>query len=334
MKNIRLVHQDTLSCEAIFRVAPDGHYIIVSQCGGPEEPHIDNRVVIFHSYDKGKTWSKPVSVVPENGKAQYQTEVSIINDEILIFMCEHDGHFCNSRTYVLSSKDNGLTFEEKITIPHFKGFVFIRGMIQVGEEYIFPYQFYKIPRKTNRFLTKNNKKIWEGKLMHVEMGVLKTSDFNKFTKSKKPCYLTMWANGKRRWVWSEPTVVNFESKLVMFLRYDQHGFLYRSESMDNGNSWSEPVPTDIPNPGNKPKIIKWNDNYILLNTPKSETGFSNRTPLEMWMSKDLVNWNQKEVVCDYSGWISYPDGVVHNNELLFAFEYNRKEIYFVSKKLK
>lgn len=333
MTRIKKIHQDTLSCEAIFRIAPDGHYIIVSQCGGPTEPHPDNRVYIFHSYDKGRTWSKPKLVIEDNGLAQYQTEVAIVDQEIIIFMTEHNGNFCNFHTYALSSRDNGMTFQRKFSLPLLNGFCFIRGMIKVNDEYLFPYQHYPISKQENDYLVANNLKIWQGETNIVEMGILRTKDFQQFAISKKPAILKMEWNEKKRWVWSEPTVVPLDDKLMMFLRYDPRGYLYKSISTDNGFTWSEPVSTDIPNPSNKPKAIKWKDKIVLLNTPQNTVGFAHRNPLAVWISPDGENWNYKKDIVKYKGWISYPDGVIKKNTLLLAFEYNRKDIYFVKKRL-
>ena len=55
MSRIRLVHNDTLSCEAILRKMPDGGLIIVCQCGDTAEPAPGNRVYAFLSYDGGET---------------------------------------------------------------------------------------------------------------------------------------------------------------------------------------------------------------------------------------------------------------------------------------
>ena len=110
MTGIKLVHVDTLSCEAIFRIAPNGDYIIISQCGDVTEPAPKNRVYIFKSKDLGKTWSKPVSIYPEDGKAVYATEVWVHDGIIDVFLTTHNGKFVYSKTFVMRSYDDGETF--------------------------------------------------------------------------------------------------------------------------------------------------------------------------------------------------------------------------------
>ncbi len=337
MNIIKRIHKDNLSCEAILRKAPDGHLFIVSQCGGDKEPCPENRVYIFHSDKKGSKWSKPILVTPDNGLAQYQTEVSVLDDEILIFMTEHDGNFTSFHSYVLSSKDNGYSFTKKFDLPLKKGFCFVRGMIKKDEIYYFPYQHYNISKKENNRLVDNNLKIWETDLDNVEMGVIWTKDFVEFKCSESPALLPLTFNGKKKWVWSEPTIAELSNgDFIMLLRNDARGYLYKSISSDLGVTWSEPTKTDIPNPANKPKLLKFKTSLVLLNTPQSVNGYSHRNPLSLWISNDDgETWLIKKDIVKKHGWISYPDGFIdeEKNRCLFAFEYNRKDIYFVNCKL-
>lgn len=332
MERIKLVHTDTLSCEAILRKAPNGELIIVSQCGGVKEPEPNNRVYVFHSKDDGETWSKGELITADNGKAQYQTEVSVVGDEILCFMTEHDGNFTNFNSYVLSSKDNGYTFQKKCDLTLKKGFCFVRGMIKVGNEYLFPYQNYPVSKQEDEYLISKGLKIWNSNIENVEMGVIKTSDFINFTVSTKEALLPLRMNGEKKWVWSEPTLIELSNgDIAMLLRFDARGYLYRSISKDGGDTWSEPVPTDIPNPANKPKLIKLGNRIALLNTPKSTGGYINRQPLSLWISDDdMLTWSYKKDLVTFPGWLSYPDGVaVADNRIQFAFEFNRHDVYFV-----
>lgn len=330
MSTIKLVHSDTLSCEAIFRIAPDGHYIIVSQCGGDKEPDIKNRVYIFHSYDQGKTWSEPQLIIKDNGLAQYQTEVSIIRNKILVFMTEHDGNFCNFHSYVIASEDSGSTFHKVFDFNLKPGFCFVRGMIEKDGFYYFPYQHYNVDKQTNKYLHANNLKIWDCTLKCVENGIIKTNDFKNFIVCEKPAMLPLTYKGKKKWVWSEPTIAFIKNKLIMLLRNDARGYLYVSYSRNFGKTFSKPRKTNIPNPANKPKLIQNGEYLVLLNTPQSENGYSHRNPLSCWiMTKKIKNCIFKEDVVKETGWISYPDGVIVNKKLLFAYEYNRKEVYFV-----
>lgn len=65
--------------------------------------------------------------------------------------------------------------------------------------------------------------------------------------------------------------------LAMLFRMDGFGRLQRSDSYDFGETWGEPFATDIPNPSNKPQLLKTNDGRIvLLNTPNDGKGLEAR----------------------------------------------------------
>ena len=120
----------------------------------------------------------------------------------------------------------------------------------------------------------------------------------------------------------------------MLLRINNAGYLYKSISLDDGKTWSEIEKTDIPNPNNKPKLIKTNDGtIILLNTPNSKVGMINRNPLEVWVSyDDMKTWSKKIRVLDFpSSYLSYPDGIYdeESKSVKFSFELNRHDVYYV-----
>ena len=335
MDTIRLVHTDTLSCEAILRRTPKGSLIIVSQCGGTKEPDPGNRVYLFRSEDEGQTWSKPIPVVPENGKAQYQTEVSVIGDSIYIFMTEHDGNFTGFHSYIVRSTDDGNTFRFFCDVPVKKGFCFVRGMLEYGGKYLFPYQNYPVTARQDAQLQRQGRRIWDSGADFVEMGVLSTSDMRTFEASAREVRLPLrMQDGTPRWVWSEPTLAPLsDGSLAMLLRFDGRGRLYRSLSRDGGQSWEEAEPTEIPNPANKPKLLPLRDGRIaLLNTPDARTGYAYRCPLALWVSDDdMRTWKYRRDLVTFPGWLSYPDGIcsADGKQILFAFEFNRHDIYFM-----
>ena len=117
----------------------------------------------------------------------------------------------------------------------------------------------------------------------------------------------------------------------MLLRVDGTGCLWRSESRDSGRTWSEPVRTDIPNPGNKPKLIPMPDGRIaLIHTPNAKPGFMNRMPLAVWISgDDMKTWPDRRIISDLPICYCYPDGFWENGHIMFTIELNRHEILFV-----
>jgi len=108
-----------------------------------------------------------------------------------------------------------------------------------------------------------------------------------------------------------------DGRLAMLIRADTTNRLWRTDSADGGRTWSEPHPTDIPNPGSKPRIINLPDGRIVLFHNPSEKDYSDlagdphkyRTPLAMWLSDDgMKTWAWKRTLVAAPKIAQYPDG--------------------------
>ena len=331
MTEIKLVHTDSLSCETIFRIAPNGDYFIISQCGGNAEPAPENRVLFFRSTDKGQTWQKGIDINPEEKRANYCTEVFVHGGVIKAYLTVHTGYFSGYENYIAKSSDSGFTWQiEKDNT--FEDFHFMRSGFMLSDgRYMTVAQLYPDTAKDNQRLSENKEYIW---------------------KSDSPCTLNTVVyndgkgglggsvsmpreyNGARLWKWSEPTAIELEKgHIVMLLRFQATDYLWRADSYDYGKTWSELEKTEFENPGNKPKLIKAGNKVILLNTFNKGVRYIDRSPLSVWVSYDgMKTWAKKIVAVDFPAWLSYPDGVFDqsDNKVKFAFEFNRHDVYYVS----
>ncbi len=328
MDKICMVHRDSLSCEAIVRKLSDGSLLLLSQCGGLSEPCIDNRVLVFHSND-GEHWSKPELIKEDNGRALYTTDVFVDGDTVTAYMTEHNGEYLDDDCFALVSRDGGYTWERR-ELPVFRNaFVFLRGTFRTTDgKIIIAYQHYPIPKEENDRLSAEGKSVSDSQIPAVLCGTLVSEDGAHFRKSNDIAVPNEFA-GKRIWQWPEPTVAELSHGFAMLLRVNGAGVLYRSDSED-GLTWSAMYPTDIPNPNNKPKLIRMEGGAIaLINTPNPVPGMKNRNPLEIWISDDdMRTWRYKKRVLDFPGWLSYPDGFAEGKRILFSFEVNRHDVYF------
>lgn len=337
---IRLVHTDTLSCEPILRRMPDGNLLCVSQCGDVTEPAPGNRVFAFVSRDNGDTWEKPRQLYPESGEAVYCTEVMVLDSTIRAFLQIHSGRFLNMRCEVIQSEDSGQTWTRAGSAPCIPTFCFHRGMVPLANgEIALPYMRFPISAEENARLVvashnlgvRHQRAVWDANIDHVENGVIVSADRGRtFQRFPGPKIAIKGSTGCG-WAWTEPTLAQLsDGAIVMLLRVDGSGLLWRSESRDAGRSWTEAVRTCIPNPGNKPKLIPMPDGRIaLIHTPNPVPGFHNRHPLSLWISDDdLASFRDKRVVTDFPGNYCYPDGFAEDGHILFTIEINRHEILF------
>lgn len=326
---IRQVCTDTLSCEPIVRRVSNGELLCLCQCGGPREPDPANRVYAFHSADNGDTWSKRELIRPEDGRAVYCTEVTVEGEEITAYLTVHTGRFLDWQCVMYKSSDCGYTWYNAGSPPYFPEYTFIRGQIHRRDGgIVLPYQFYPVPRaEHDRVLADPailDKKVSEMRVPYCESGVLISENGGKEYIRYPATRFGMEVN----WVWSEPTVVELESgELVMLMRRDRSWCLWECRSSDGGKTWSEAVATDIPNPPNKPKLIRAGDKIALLHTPNAT--WRHRYPLALWLSEDgMKTWKHKIVLSDFPGKFYYCDGIWEDGHILFTVEHNRHTVLF------
>lgn len=266
-RKIHLVHLDTLSCEPLVRRMPNGELLCVCQCGGTYEPAPENREVVFHSRDNGETWSEPVSIMPECGRAVYCTELSVHDGVVRAFITTHLGHFVDWRCTVLESHDSGYTWKDVGPIAQVPTYTFVRSLLVRDDgALIYPYHSYPITRDlTEKLVAALGITAHLPYPGYAENGVLISTDNGKTFEKFVACRLP----SEDKWVYSEPTLVQLkDGKIVMILRNDKTGCLWRCDSTDGGKTWSDSVPTVIPNPGSKAKLIEIPDGRIvLLHTP-------------------------------------------------------------------
>ena len=333
IKSIRIkqVHTNTLSCEPLVRRLPNGDLLCACQCDGPSEPHDDNRTYIFRSTDNGETWSERVKLYPEDGKAVYITELSVIGNELTAYLTVHKTKFLHWDCVMMKSFDNGYTWTNYGPPPHLPEYTFIRNTIRKANgEYLLTYMNYPVEAEDVRRIeaddTIENKSVCRTTAPYCESGVLISADegktFEKFVASR--------ADMSANWIWSEPTVAELsDGRLAMIMRRCRTWHLWYTESADGGRTWSETVQLDIPNPGNKSRLIKCGDKIALIHTPNPVAGSVDRCPLALWISDDdMKTWKYKTVLTDFPGDFEYSDGFYEDGHILFTIEHNRHTILF------
>lgn len=323
MQTARLVHLDTLSCEPILRRAGNGDLLLLCECGGITEPSPDNRVYSFRSADDGDTWSKPKPVWPQCDDAQCLTEAIQFDDGLYGFFLHHDGTFCDWQNAVLRSTDDGRTWKQVQTPPWFAGRMLLRGAVRGRDGRVYlPYQQYHAqtePIAPSQFFRS---------VVSVENGVFILKDMHSPPiKPAKPIVTDFSESSGQRFAWTESAVMPCgDGVLRMLMRLDRTGVLWQSDSCDNGLSWSAPQRTAIPNPGNKPRLLRLDERRIaLLHTPDPAV----RRPFMLWISHDdMRSWEERILLADFPGTYHYADGFVESGRLYMTIEHNRRDILF------
>ncbi len=114
----------------------------------------------------------------------------------------------------------------------------------------------------------------------------------------------------------EPALVELsDGRLLMYMRSGARRWIWQSASVDRGLSWSEPVPTTLPNPDSAVDLLRLRNGHILLAFDDSSHA---RTPLTLALSTDdCASWCKSRGLESGPGSFSYPamiqsrDGLVH-----------------------
>ena len=133
----------------------------------------------------------------------------------------------------------------------------------------------------------------------------------------------------------QPSILYYEDGKLQMLARSKNDWVMSSWSCDNGNTWSEPEPTMLPNPntGTDAVTLKNGLQLIVFNNSKKEEGKwgGPRTILDIAVSRDGIDWKIVYTLENESpGEFSYPaviqgsDGEIH-----ITYTYNRKTIKYV-----
>ncbi|MFZ2658065.1 MAG: sialidase family protein [Victivallales bacterium] len=317
---------DLMCVDQYLRVLPDAGWAVFFTTGSAVEPDIGNYIAMCRSDDHGVTWGAMEPVLKLDDKGCTLTEVYVHGNQTFIYASLHGGCFDKWHNCILRSSDNGATWAEPEIFKPLPYRTFVRNrVLSSWGEWIFPFQTYETrgdfapsPFDDGSFKVPMN-------------GALITGDSGKtWTISSKVSGID----------WAENNIVELSGEmLAMLVRADGTGCLYRSNSKDRGRTWSEPVPTDIPNPGAKFRLFRLKDGRVVLihNPNPSRKGCTatsnqpNRNPLSMWISDDdMKTWGYRRMLTDFPGSLSYPDGFVDEKEeyVHFVFDYNRHDVIY------
>jgi predicted neuraminidase len=318
---------DHTCCDQALRILPNGEWLVIFMTGGTVEPEKANYIALCRSTDQGHTWESAETVLRFEERACLFSEAFVYQDRVTVFVQTHAGGFEEWLNFTISSGDNGETWSEPAVFTPFPRRTFLRNLyVASWGEWVLPFQSYDTQDDPSPSPLK------DGSFRNPVNGTLISSDAG-----------ASWECSNRipGRCWAENNVVELsDGRLVMLIRADGTGCLYRSESTDRGRTWTEAVPTDIPNPGSKFRLFRLSDGRIvLLHNPNSATSHPNskrqaacnRNPLALWVSEDdMASWGHQRVLTDFPGHLAYPDGVVDDDEgyVHFAFDYNRHDVIY------
>ena len=290
--------------------------------------HAKNLVACIRSDDDGRTWSDVEVVASRPDQGCWAPSLFRHKDKAYLFWYTKSAGWQDMTNRLMSTGEDGRTFTDDrailegwnpghiVDVRHGTHLRDGRVLLPIAwQEPLKPTDDWKPPGGAVD-LRNVGGDIVRRRISYV--GVMEPNDdFTKFKRYGRVCERTPRG--------PTPSIPFFENAiaelpdggLAMLIRADTTNRLWRTDSADRGRTWSEPYPTEIPNPGSKPRIINLPDGRIALFHNPSEKDYSDlkspahkyRTPLAMWISDDgMKTWAVKRTLVAAPKVAQYPDG--------------------------
>jgi hypothetical protein len=275
------------------------------------------------SADRGRTWSEDTILVPRTDGMNVMS-VSLLRlagGEIAFFYLRKTSNE-DCRPMMCLSIDEGTTWSEpKCCITDEVGYYVLNNdrvvQLQSGR-LVLPVAWHQGPGKPRDW---------------AEIVMCYLSDDNGKTWRRSRDSFKGYGPDGQRVTLQEPGVVELnDGRLMMFIRTDA-GSQYVCHSLDGGETWSKPGPSDLASPLSPASIerVPWTDELICIWNDHSGAHpypKGRRTPLCLAVSKDEgKTWSPSRVLEDNpDGWYCYAAIAFVDNRILLAYCAGDKQI--------
>lgn len=350
-----------LACGAQLAEAPNGDLLCWWLSGGDAEPARDNCVLMTRSTDKGKTWSEPVVWMPAEEDASAVGTVMSTPDGRLFALGAYwpsEKQYTIWKYFRMESSDNGKTWTEPKPFKlRPQENVALGRVIQLPNgEYLVPASFFEErPEPLRASIADLVRAASEQEAL--SMPAAEGTPAWKFGTHLHGCSVFVTRDPELRDMIEyghvanrplgllEPTCVQLkDGRVVMLMRAEYGGRLWRADSTDNGRTWTEAWETDIPNPSALSCLIRLPDGRIaLFHNPVGQKGACGpRSPLSIWISDDeMGSWADKQDLVATrdnprpAGWapgldvLAYPCALLVDGQLVCVYDRNRRQTMFL-----
>lgn len=291
------------SCHASTLTETNTNKILCSYFAGSEEGKKD--VSIWISSLENNSWSEPKKLINYPKEAHWNPVLfTLPSNEILLFykVGRSPGTWSG---FLKRSLDNGNTFSESEIFP--SG---IYGPIKNRPLFL----------DDETLLCPSSQESYEAWACYMEIT-------DKNCKDWKRSFPIIDPQNSRGII--QPTLfLTKEGNIKMLARSFEQGYIYTAISTDKGCSFSDAIPTTLPNPNSAIDAIKLFDGRVLLVYNHSK---KKRFPINIAISEDDgKTWKMKLSLEKKRGEYSYPaviqskDGLVH-----ITYTWKRKKIKYI-----
>lgn len=342
-----------LAVGVVLAQAPNGDLLLAWTTGADKEPADDNCAVLSRSTDGGRTWTEPRLLVPSReGMQGVITNMYRTRDNKMVIYGAHlppQMKYTQWHYFCMVSEDSGHTWSDPEPFLLRGG----HGSLGQGEipltlpdgRALYVGHWY---RKRERPLVAP-----AAELAHAT--TLEQAEAMPEGEGRKAGSFASHLQGIQAYAAPhdhstrfeplgfvfdrplgliEPTTIRLsDGTIAVLMRADWGGYLWRTDSHDNGRTWSKAYQTEIPNPSSMVDLVRLADGRIALihNPVGGKVGErARRDPLAVWVSDDeMKTWSIKANVIA-GGALAYPDSIVlDSGKLVFGYDRDRRQVRFV-----
>lgn len=309
-----------LQCHASTLLVLDSDEILVAWFAGTREKHPD--VAIWLSRRINGQWSSPIKVADKENIPCWNP-VLFKGEQNLIYLFYKVGEdITRWRTMVVTSSDGGYTWSKPKEL--IEGDIGGRG-----------------PVKNKPIITSDGTWIAPASIetqtdwdVFVDISKDQGKTWNNIMVPRDRCRF----EGKGL---IQPTLWESQPGVIHMLIRSTEGFIYRSDSEDNGATWSVAYPIDLPNNNSGIDLVKMKNGHLILVYNPVTGNWAQRTPLVCSISKDNGFTWEDRIILDHNedpqnredGEFSYPAIVAYRDNVYITYTWKRRSIMFYKLKI-
>ena len=294
--------------------------------GGSHEGNAD--VAIYGSRRVNGQWSEPVKLA-DGDEANWNPVLFYAESGELQLFYKQGQKIAEWRTFVLKSKDDGQTWSEPIEL--------VPGDESGGRG---PVRNKPIRLASGRVLAGGSTEhgIWQafadicddGKTWRKSSPVAIAGLVYEAGEKTAESDIAVSAQSFFGRGVIQPSLWQDDSLMVHMLLRSSEGFVYRSDSHDEGETWSKAYPLSLPNNNSGLDVVRTpfdGELYLLCNPVAANWGV--RSPMSLFKSTDNgCTWTKLYDLATEKNEFSYPALIAEKDGLTLTFTWKRENIVF------
>ena len=304
---------------------PNGD-LLAAWFGGTKEGADD--VSIWTSRREHGLWSVPVKAAAEEGMPHWNPVLLTKPDGKLMLFYKVGRKISEWYTKLKISDDNGLTWSDPVElVPGDRGGrgpVRNKVILLSNGAFIAPASTEKIIWKAFADISKDSGMTWE-KSNDI---TIKSLNYAEIDSVKRDIPVSQQSFEGRGVI--QPSLWESEKGKVHMLMRSSEGRIYRSDSDNYGESWSDAYPTVLPNNNSGIDLARLDNGLLVLAFNPVGVNWGPRTPIVLRTSPDNGNtWGKELVMENDEGEYSYPCVNTDGKHVYVTYTWKRKRIAFL-----